>query len=260
MSDYGNVILKAFPGCLSDTSDYNIDGACVVGGTGSGVTGEHVFSGCAVWVESVDPGGHKIVRQSLISTQNVPYGIAMTHHYAPHESADGYAMYNVGDVINVVTHGRVWVYGNDTDITPTFGQRVRIQTNGTVGTSGGALVNWRFTGGKVIIKPNVAIFEVQLVHGINAFLVVQSGGMNINPNSIEVGATVQARLIAITPAAPDRTGKFSSEDEGVATVDQDTGLITGVAAGTTNIVWAANDSGKYTITRPITVTEAPPEP
>ncbi len=70
--------------------------------------------------------------------------------------------------------------------------------------------------------------------------------------SVDVGATVQLTA-TISPAnAADQSVTWNSDDENIATVDN-TGLVTGVAAGTTNVTVTTNDGG-FTATAAITVT------
>ncbi|MGL4723001.1 MAG: Ig-like domain-containing protein [Scandinavium sp.] len=66
---------------------------------------------------------------------------------------------------------------------------------------------------------------------------------------VETGKTLTLAPSFTPENATNKTGKWSSEDNTVATVDPDSGLITGIAAGTTNISFVANDSGNSAITK-----------
>jgi uncharacterized protein YjdB/plastocyanin len=73
-----------------------------------------------------------------------------------------------------------------------------------------------------------------------------------NAATIEVDATVQL-IATVTPAnAADLSVVWHSDDDNIAAVDNN-GLVTGVAAGTTNVTVTTNDGG-FTATAVITVT------
>ena len=84
--------------------------------------------------------------------------------------------------------------------------------------------------------------------------VVVPTSVSVSPASptCAVGATVKLSA-SITPAsATDKTGVWASADETVATVDQ-TGLVTGVKAGTSAVSFTTN-SGNKSANRTVTVT------
>lgn len=75
--------------------------------------------------------------------------------------------------------------------------------------------------------------------------------------SVDVGATKQLSATVLPADAADKGGVWASSNEAVATVDQ-TGKVTGVAAGSADITFTSNDGGKKgtsaaTITIPVVV-------
>ncbi|MEY8769024.1 Ig domain-containing protein [Erwinia sp. ACCC 02193] len=85
---------------------------------------------------------------------------------------------------------------------------------------------------------------------------VPATGVTVTPatSSIAVGATRQLTA-AVAPAdATDKSGTWKTSDASKATVSS-TGLVTGVAAGSTNVTFTTND-GAYIGTTAVTVTAA----
>lgn len=78
-------------------------------------------------------------------------------------------------------------------------------------------------------------------------------GINIDKPvaRVEVGETVQLNAVARPSYAENAKLTWKSENEAIATVDA-TGLVTGVAAGETNLVVTSDDSG-VSLTVPVTV-------
>ena len=81
-------------------------------------------------------------------------------------------------------------------------------------------------------------------------------GVTLAPATANVaeGATVQLTATVAPANASDASVTFESDDEAVATVDED-GLVTGVAAGEATITVTTTD-GEFTDTSVVTVTEA----
>ena len=148
----------ALAGMISDTSLYNIDGACVVGGTKAIPAGTVVKFSTA---QSVD--GHKIVEATDLTAGNT-LGVVVRSHY---QTPDGTA--RVNEAVNVMTHGRIWVRSSLTSV-PTFGQPVKVSTTGLVEDSGTINTGWTFAGGYIKNKGtdpqdlsvDGALVEVQL--------------------------------------------------------------------------------------------------
>lgn len=112
----------ALAGMVSDTSLYNIDGACVVGGS------DAIPVGTFVGVTSAQPvDGHKVVGLPAVTGTPVkPYGVVVKSHY---ETPDGTA--RVNEAVNVMTHGRIWVR-TTLAAAPAFGSKVFVNANGVV--------------------------------------------------------------------------------------------------------------------------------
>ena len=127
----------ALAGMVSDTSLYNIDGACVVGGS------DAIPVGTVVKFTTAQPvDGHKIVEASGLVTGNA-LGVVVRSHY---ETPDGTA--RVNESVNVMTHGRIWVRSSLTSA-PTFGAPVKVSTTGVVEDTGAVDTDWTFAGGYI---------------------------------------------------------------------------------------------------------------
>ena len=130
----------ALAGMISDTSLYNIDGACVVGGSDAIPVGTFVGVTSA---QTVD--GHKVVGLPVVTGSGVkPYGVVVKSHY---ETPDGTARAN--EAVNVMTHGRIWVR-TTLAAAPAFGDKVYVNASGVVAAKA-ATTTWetgyKFAGG-----------------------------------------------------------------------------------------------------------------
>ena len=127
----------ALAGMVSDTSLYNIDGACVVGGS------DAIPVGAVVKFTTAQPvDGHKIVEATGLVTGNA-LGVVVRSHY---ETPDGTA--RVNEAVNVMTNGRIWVRSGLTSA-PTFGAPVLVSATGLVEDSGAVDTGWTFAGGYI---------------------------------------------------------------------------------------------------------------
>lgn len=127
----------ALAGMVSDTSLYNIDGACVVGGS------DAIPVGTVVGVTSAQPvDGHKVVAATGITAANV-LGVVVRSHY---ETPDGTA--RVNEAVNVMTHGRIWVR-TTLETAPAFGAPVLVSATGLVEDAGAVATGWTFAGGYI---------------------------------------------------------------------------------------------------------------
>ncbi|ATI17083.1 hypothetical protein [Escherichia phage IMM-001] len=125
----------ALAGMVADTSLYNIDGACVVGGSAA------IPVGTVVGVTSAQPvDGHKVVAATGITAANV-LGVVVRSHY---ETPDGTA--RVNEAVNVMTSGRIWVR-TTLDAAPAFGAPVLVSATGVVEEAGAVATGWTFAGG-----------------------------------------------------------------------------------------------------------------
>lgn len=134
----------ALAGMISDTSLYNVDGACVL------TTGSPVAAGTVVGVVSSQPvDGHKVVGVP-VSSDVPPYGVAIRSAY---EAADG--TYKPQEAINVISAGRVWVR-TTLSAAPKVGDAMFVDAQGRVvagpaGSEGAApyATDWTAAGGFV---------------------------------------------------------------------------------------------------------------
>lgn len=128
----------ALAGMVADTSLYNIDGACVVGGSAP------INVGVAVKVTPkplID--GHKVVVAAGIEA-NEAVGVVVRSHY---ETPDGTA--KAQEAVNVMTAGRIWMRTTLTEA-PAFGAPVLVNAAGVVvvdADAGGVATGWTFAGG-----------------------------------------------------------------------------------------------------------------
>ena len=98
--------------------------------------------------------------------------------------------------------------------------------------------------------------------GVNVAPIVAATSLTFNPKTITltVGDTYNAEeIITLTPSNASRVFLFDSSDDSVATVDEDTGLITAVGAGTATIEAIAgygdgDDTLSVTVNAPTTPT------
>ena len=238
---YENLMLRpACPGNLSDTSTYNIDGACVA-------QGEIEFGAAVQVVGIVD--GVKVV--TALSDGGTPYGIAFRSQY---EHLSGKIL--DGEVCNVVSHGRVWAL-TSLDEAPSLFSKLQFGSGGVV-TGGSGSAGWTFAGGFVKHEDGYVI-EVQVKQ--NAFIVppppplvvlVESATITTDKESPQPNnVTIQCVANALPANATDKTGKWSIDATNIATVDPDSGLVTpvgGESVGDFNITWTANDASKATST------------
>lgn len=140
---YHEHMARALPGQWGDTSAYNIDGACVVGKSDGGKVGD-IYVGAAVQHGGVDAMGNKLIKPMAASGK--AYGVAIRSHFQT-TAKNGRMVYEDGGGINVMTEGRVWMLRNkDEKTAPTFGEAVKLDTDGTVKAEGAIETAWTFTG------------------------------------------------------------------------------------------------------------------
>lgn len=127
----------ALAGMISDTSLYNIDGACVVGGAAA------IPAGTVVKFTTAQPvDEHKIVEATGLTTGNA-LGVVVRSHY---EAPDGTA--RVNEAVNVMTAGRIWVRTDISAATDVvFGAPVKVSATGIVQKEGAIETGWTFAGG-----------------------------------------------------------------------------------------------------------------
>lgn len=234
---YENLMLRpACPGNLSDTSTYNIDGACVAQGD--------IEFGTAVQVVGI-VDGVKVVK--VLSDGGTPYGIAFRSQY---EHLSGKIL--DGEVCNVVSHGRMWTL-TSLDEAPALFSKLQFGSGGVVTGSSGS-IGWAFAGGFVKHEGGY-IIEVQVKQ--NAFIappppppvvLVESATITTNKESPQPNnAPVQFNVAVKPDNATNKTGVWSVDAENVATIDPESGVLTpigGDSAGSVSVNWTANDASK----------------
>ncbi|WWD11286.1 hypothetical protein CPL00144L_CDS0006 [Escehrichia phage NorthRox] len=234
---YENLMMHyACPGNLSDTSTYNIDGACVAQGD--------IEFGSAVRVVGIVDGIRVV---TALSDGETPYGIAFRSQY---EHLSGKIL--DGEVCNVVSHGRVWALTSLSEAPKSF-SKLRIGVGGVV-TGVDDYVGWTFAGGFVKHEDG-HIIEVQVKQ--NALIVppppppvvlVESATINTDKESPQPNNAPVKCSITVEPGnATDKTGVWSVDAVNIATIDADTGILTPVgsdAFGSVNVNWTANDGSK----------------
>lgn len=136
---YQKEMARALPGQVSDTSAYNIDGACVLEGEG----GEPILVGVAVQHGGVDSMGNKKIKAMAASGK--AYGVAIRSHFQT-TAKNGRMVYEVGGGINVMTKGRVWMVAVDA-VAPAFGAAIKLSASGQVDSAEGTIeTGWTATG------------------------------------------------------------------------------------------------------------------
>lgn len=147
-ASYQAEMSAAMPGMIADTSLYNVDGACAAGG--------EIQLGVAVAVTGTDPvSGIKTVAQ-ISGASQVAYGVAMRSHW---QAPTG--VYVDADAVNVVTHGRIWVFTKDTTA-PAFGANVQFDVDGLHKQGGAVATGWTFAGGFSTFRGE-RIIEIQVL-------------------------------------------------------------------------------------------------
>lgn len=149
-ASYHVAMARALPGQVSDTSAYNIDGACVLD------EGD-ILVGVAVQVKEVDPMGHKVMKS--MKGGGTPYGVAIRSHFQT-TAKDGRMIYESGGGINVMTSGRCWMISGNS-AAQSFGAPVKVKEDGTVKDDGTIVTGWTYTG-EFTTFDGINLAEVQL--------------------------------------------------------------------------------------------------
>lgn len=136
---YQATMARALPGQVSDTSAYNIDGACVLEGD------DNILVGVAVQNGGVDSMGNKKIKP--MASSGKAYGVAIRSHFQT-TSADGRMVYVPGGGINVMNEGRVWMLAVEGQTQKPYGTAIKIEdSTGKVDTDSGTVEpNWIATG------------------------------------------------------------------------------------------------------------------
>lgn len=249
MHSYGSLRLGvARLGMLADTSDYNIDGACVV------APGQKVYFGTPVAVVGI-VDGVKLVK--TIGGSDIPYGIAFVSNYCEqkYDTNADYTYLNEGEPVSIVTHGRIWSLGAKA-VTLAFGDKVKASALIGIIADSGYQTGWPFAGGRVPYNSDTDLIEVQVLQNANIVppppILVASATLSASaatPSANNAPVTISA---AVLPAnATNKTGKFTANAGTIATINQTTGVLTpagGALFGNVDVTWTANDASGVTAT------------
>lgn len=137
---YQKTMSRALPGQVSDTSAYNIDGACVLETVG----GLPILVGVAVQHGGVDKMGNKIIKP--VEPGKAAYGVAIRSHFQT-TADNGRMVYESNGGINVMTEGRVWMISKDA-VAPQYDTPIKIESaTGFADTATGDIeTDWVATG------------------------------------------------------------------------------------------------------------------
>lgn len=141
MSDYGVLLGATEPGCLIDSTRYNIDGTGVC-------KSDSILIGKAVCFAGFD-GVYKMLSDDFGDTaESVAVGVALrTNDCLTIDEPMGYMAYRSGDSVNVVTRGKVWALSEEIVSRPEFGSKVSVLSDGFISDAGEFVVDgWEFTG------------------------------------------------------------------------------------------------------------------
>lgn len=157
-ASYHVAMARALPGQVSDTSAYNIDGACVLENA-AGNQNKPVFVGVAVQHGGVDAMGNKLIKPMAASGK--AYGVAIRSNFQT-TSKDGRMVYKAGSGINVMTKGRVWMLSVESEA-PAFKTAIKLDDSGQVDLTSGLIeTTWIATGDFTEFQ-GLKLVEVQLV-------------------------------------------------------------------------------------------------
>lgn len=247
MADYGNLMGAQCPGSLGDSSEYNIDGACFVADET-----ESIICGKIVTVRGMYEGQYKEISDRF-TAQSFAYGVAMRSHMETFVDDEGYMAYRSGDPINVISHGRAWVLTENIDEQPTFGQPVRVGTDGFAHAGGFEIPGWIYTGGWRKWNSLFYIVEIQIIQ--SAPFVYHSRDKLVNGCALLTDLPSpqdNIKLVKVTAdvSPKDATnilGRFSLEGPDIATIidngDNTAQIIPkgGDLVGSVYVYWTAND-------------------
>lgn len=154
-ASYHVAMARALPGQVSDTSAYNIDGACVLDGD----AGSTIYVGVGVQHGRVSASGEKLIK-AMAASGNA-YGVAIRSNFQT-TSKDGRMVYEAGSGINVMTKGRVWMLSVESKA-PAFKKPIKLNNSGQVDLTSGLIeTTWIATGDFTEFQ-GLKLVEVQLV-------------------------------------------------------------------------------------------------
>lgn len=239
--DYSSVMGLSCPGCLVDSTRYNIDGTGVCGSE-SIIAGKVVF-----FKERID--GYNIFVDNK-EGDAVVAGVALRSNITTTvNEEDGYSDYKEGDAINILTRGVVWCVTQAIESPPEHGDLVYVNNDGFVANSDGDQIvdGWIFTGDFYKFDETINIVGVRITPLYHRKYQLTSAIIEADGGYVEGTPTsnnVQLKVTVAPEWANDKTGQWviiNPQSPSVATINQ-TGLVvpSGVG-GKVKVNWTAND-------------------
>lgn len=245
MADYGVLMGAQCPGCLGDSSVYNIDGACFVS-----EEAESIICGKIVTVKSIYDGQYKEISDRF-TAKTLAYGVAMRSHIETFVDDEGYMAYRSGDPINVISNGRAWVLSENINSQPTFGQPVKVGADGFASADGWEVAGWIYTGGWQKWNSLFYMVEIQInqsaphIHAGERTL-VNGAVLTTNLNSPQAPNKYVTVTVEVSPrSADDKTGTWHVDNDQCEILplnDTQARLSTkNEGSNEVHVTWAAND-------------------
>ncbi|WWD12347.1 hypothetical protein CPL00168_CDS0006 [Escherichia phage MatMar] len=239
--DYSSVMGLSCPGCLVDSTRYNIDGTGVCGS-------ESIIAGKVVFFKERVEGYNIFVDHK--EGDAVVAGVAIRSNITTTvNEEDGYSDYKEGDSINILTRGVVWCLTQTIESAPEHGDLVYVNNDGFVASSDGDEIvdGWIFTGDFYKFDETMNIVGVRITplhhrkYLLTGAIIEAENGYVEGTETID---NVQLKVTVVPTWADDKTGQWTitnEQDPKVASVSR-TGLVvpTGVG-GHVNVNWTAND-------------------
>lgn len=239
--DYSSVMGLSCPGCLVDSTRYNIDGTGVCGS-------ESIIAGKVVFFKERVEGYNIFVDHKEYDA--VVAGVALRSNITTTvNEEDGYSDYKEGDSINILTRGVVWCVTQTIESPPEHGDLVYVNNDGFVAKSDGDEIvdGWIFTGDFYKFDETINIVGVRITplhhrkYPLTAAIIEADGDY---AEGTPTRNNVQLKVTVAPEWADNKTGQWvitNPQSPKVATISQ-TGLVvpSGVG-GSVNVNWTAND-------------------
>lgn len=259
--DYSSVMGLSCPGCLVDSTRYNIDGTGVCGS-------ESIIAGKVVFFKERVEGYNIFVDHK--EGDAVVAGVAIRSNITTTVNEDGgYSDYKEGDPISVVTRGRVWVLTESIDEAPSHGEKVYVNNDGFVGKSGDQVVDgWIFTGDFMKFDSSINIVGIHIkpvivhVQKLTAAIIEDVDGNKPDGNRPN-NEPVNLKVTVEPEYATDKTGTWEISLGGeYASISPsgDTAQVTPSSNGDVYVNWVANDGSGVSDTFIINFVDPEPGP
>lgn len=239
--DYSAVMGLACPGCLVDSTRYNIDGTGVCGS-------ESILAGKVVFFKERKDGYNIYTDQKEYDA--IVAGVALRSNIITSRNENGgYADYKEGDPINVVKRGVVWCLTQAIEEAPEHGDLVYVNNDGFVAKSTGDEIvdGWIFTGDFYKYDETMNIVGVRMTPLIHRRHFVTGAVIEAEGGYVEGEPTynnIQLNVTVVPEWADDKTGKWSitnPQEPAVAHIDNYGRVIPTGVGGHVNVNWTAND-------------------